>query len=190
MYIICPLCHLRSHLNRFKPEELEDIIELIEMRSLGRARGWKETARYSALDNEELMGRIADRCLIILRLIGKEVTTPEDEDLEEELRDRIEELSGFVDEYEEEMDELLADVNRALPNVYEEFDTLEEALKALIVEYHEALEEEDDDEEEENDEDDDEEDDDNDEREPLSELDKELLIAEREGLIEKIDNLY
>ena len=62
------------------------------MRSLGRARGWEETGRYSALDDEELMARIANRCRVILEIIGEEVTKPEDADTEEELRDEIVEL--------------------------------------------------------------------------------------------------
>lgn len=188
MYIVCPLCRLRSHLNRFKPEDFEEVIELIEMQSQGRARGWKEIARYSALEDEELMGRIADRCRVILKMIGDEVTPPEDAELEEELRDRIEEIQETADGYEEEMDGLLVQVNEALSEVYEEeFDTLEAALKALITEYLEALEEAEDDNEEDEDEDDEEDDDnDDDEGEPLSEIDKEIRIAEREGLIEKI----
>lgn len=181
MYIVCPLCGLHSHLNRFKPEELVELIECIEMRSLGRARGWKVSNRFSALEDEELMDRIADRCRIILKIMGEDVMQSEDTDLEEELRDRIEELTGFVDEYEEEMDGLLADVNRALPDDYEAFDTLEAALKALIVEYREAMEESEDEYEFEDEDDEDEDDD-----KPLSKLDRELLIAEREGLIEKI----
>ncbi len=74
MYLVCPLCGLHSHLNRFKPEELKAIIELIEMRSLGRARGWEVSGRFSALDDKDLMNRIANRCRKILEIIGEEVT--------------------------------------------------------------------------------------------------------------------
>jgi len=161
---------LNSHLSRFNPEELQAIIELIEMRSLGRARGWEVTARYSALGDEELMDKIANRCRTILKIIGEEV--PEKSlatALENRLRDEIVGLQTSVDDYEEEMDEILANVNDVLINVYEEkFSTLEEAVNALIVEYHEAMEEaEDEDEEDEVD------------VNSLSELDKIILLEER-----------
>jgi len=60
-----------------------------------------------------------------------------------------EELQETVDSYENEFEELLAKVNDVLTEVYEEeFIYLEDALDALIVEYHEALEEAENDDEE------------------------------------------
>jgi alkylhydroperoxidase/carboxymuconolactone decarboxylase family protein YurZ len=153
------------------------------MKSLGRARGWAETARYSALGDEELMARIAKRCRIILEIIGEDITKPEDADTEEELKDEIVELQKSLDDFEEEFDELLERANVVLTEIYEEpFSTLDAALKALITEYREAIEELEDYETDES------------EGEyevaeayeTLSEIDREIRIGERDGLIEKI----
>lgn len=152
MYLVCPLCGKLAHLSCFTPDEYSDDIECVEMRSLGRARGFEVSARFSALGDEELMDMISSRCHAILTIVGAEVTKSSVAALEKELgdwrkealglRDKIVDLQKSVDEYEEEMDGLLVQVNEVLSEVYEEeFIYLEDALRALIVEYHETVEE-------------------------------------------------
>ena len=83
--------------------------------------------------------------------------------------EELEELQKSVDEYEEEMDGLLAQVNDALSDVYEEeFRYLEDAVEALITEYYEAVEEAEDEAEE---------DEDEDHAPPMTDLDRELQIG-------------
>ena len=74
MYLVCPLCGKLAHLSRFNPEEYDEDIKCVDMRSLGRARGFEVTGRHSVLDDEELMDMISARCHIILRVVGEEVT--------------------------------------------------------------------------------------------------------------------
>jgi len=160
VYLVCPLCGKLAHLNSFTPDEYSDDIKCVEMRGLGRGKGFEVTRRFSALGDEELMDLISSRCHAILRMVGEEVTeksaaTALEEELgkwrkevlglrevENQLRDENVELQEAVDEYEEEADGLLAQVNGVLRDVYEEeFSDLGEAVGALIVEYHEAVEE-------------------------------------------------
>ncbi len=136
VYLVCPLCGKLAHLSRFNPDKYSDDIRCVEMRSLGRAKGFEVTRRFSALGDEELMDLISRRCHAILTIIGEEDTESEDQ-----LMDEILELQESVDEYEEEMDGLLAQVNDALSEVYEAFSDLESAVGSLIIEYHEAVEE-------------------------------------------------
>ena len=159
VYLVCPLCGKLAHLNSFTPDEYSDDIECVEMRGLGRGKGFEVTSRFSALGDEELMGLISSRCRIILRIVGEEVvaaTAAADtermlgewkkealwrREVEEELKDEIDGLQNAADEHEETIDGLLAQVNNALSEVYETFSDVGEAVAALIVEYNEALEE-------------------------------------------------
>ena len=147
MYLVCPLCGLHSHLNRFKPEELKAIIELIEMRSLGRARGWEVSGRFSALDDKDLMNRIANRCRKILEIIGEEVTEKSSvaalkkklgewrnealglRDENAEIQKSLEENIDEVGAWQAESEELIARVNEAFNSEYEE---LEDAVDFLL----------------------------------------------------------
>ena len=56
-------------LSSFKPENYEDDIQLVEMRSLGRGRGFKVVREYSALEDETLMTRISSRLHSLLNVI-------------------------------------------------------------------------------------------------------------------------
>ncbi len=160
LYLMCPLCGKLAHLSCFTPDEYSEDIECVEMRSLGRARGFEVSARFSALGDEELMDMISSRCRAILKIVGEEVTEKSSvavlkkklgewrnealglRGVESQLRDEIVELKESLDEYEEEEDALLAQVNEALSDVYDEgFSDLESAVEALIVDYHEAVEE-------------------------------------------------
>ncbi len=178
VYLVCPLCGKLAHLNCFNPDDYDDDIKCVEMRSLGRAKGFEVTKRFSALGDEELMNMISSRCYAILKIVGEEVTeTFMVTDVENRLRDKIVELQSSLDSYEEEMDGILAKVNDVLIDIYEEeFVNLEKAMDALITEYQEVMEEA---------EDEDEEAEDDDEVEyaeafeSRSELDREILLAER-----------
>jgi hypothetical protein len=160
VYLACPLCGKLAHLNSFTPDEYSDDIECVEMRGLGRGKGFEVTRRFSALGDEELMDLISSRCRAILRMVGEEVTEKSAatalekklgewrmealgrRKIEKELRDQITDLQESVDKYEENEDSLLAQVNEALCDVYDEaFADVSSAVNALIVEYNECLEE-------------------------------------------------
>ena len=162
LYLSCPLCGKLSHLSCFNPDRYDDDIKCVEMQSRGRAKGFEVTRRFSALDDEELMDLISSRCRAILKIVGEEVTEKSSvtalekelgkwrtevlglREVENQLNDEIVGLQKSVDDYEEEMDGLLAQVNGVLPDIYEEFSYLENAVEALIEEYQEAVEEEED----------------------------------------------
>ncbi len=187
LYLMCPLCGKLAHLSCFTPDEYSEDIECVEMRSLGRARGFEVSARFSALGDEELMDMIASRCRAILKIVGEEVTEKSSVAALKKklgewrnealgLRDEIVELQKSLDDFEEEFDELLERANVVLTEIYEEpFSTLDAALKALITECREAMEELEDYEIEEAEDED--EDDDEDHAPPMTELDRELQIG-------------
>ena len=160
LYLVCPLCGKLAHLSCFTPDEYSEDIECVEMRSLGRARGFEVSARFSALGDEELMDMISSRCRAILKIVGEEVTEKASvaalekklekwrkealglREVESQLREEIVELEASADGYEEKMDAIRVQVNEALSDVYDEdFSDLEEAVGALISDYHEAVEE-------------------------------------------------
>jgi hypothetical protein len=160
-HVSCPLCGKLSHASSFHPENLGNDIEYVDMRSLGRGRGFQVTGRYTALGDPVLMGRISLRLHVLLRLIeGKEpllneenqrlldaVEELEDEDrsLSEKLKKANQMIIKYEDTAEEEEDgyeELFSLVNNALSDVYdEEFDDLNSAVRTLIDEYDDLLEE-------------------------------------------------
>ncbi len=160
-HISCPLCAKLSHVNSFHPENLGNDIEYVEMSSLGGRRGFQVTGRYSALGDTELMGRISTRLHELQRLIdGKEGSLAEEnqrlldnvEELEDELRSLSKKLSKAHqlnaknqeagEEENDEKEELLSLINEALSTVYHEaFDDLDSAVRALVDEYHDAVEE-------------------------------------------------
>jgi len=160
-HISCPLCKKLSHVSTFHPENLDNDIEYVEMRSLGGRRGFQVTGRYSALGDTELMGRISTRLRELQRLIdGKEVSMDEEnqrlldtvEELEDDARDLSEKLEkanqaiakyeDTVEEGDDEKEDMLSLINEALSTVYHEaFDDLDSAVRALVDEYHDAVEE-------------------------------------------------
>ncbi len=146
-------------MNSFNPESYDDDIIVVEMQSLGRGRGFKVVGEYSALGDEVLTRRIADRMRLILKLIEGDTQSPlmirntRLEDQVEELEDdvkafrselkvakrRIRELEeGDTERY----DELLYMVNEVLGEVYAVgFSDLDSAVRALIEEYDDLVEE-------------------------------------------------
>ena len=160
-YLSCPLCGRLCHLSNFHPESYDLDVELVEMQSLGRGRGFQVIDRFSALEDEELMRRISKRLKELLALIEDESEDHDEEkqqllDANEELEDtvrslegqlkrseeRIEELERALDENEEVDDELLELVNDALRDVSGEgFESLEPAIKFLVDDYLDAVEE-------------------------------------------------
>ena len=111
----CPLCGKMSSLRYFNPEALPNDIQLVERRSLGRAKGFEVTGRPSALRDAELMNRIAARLHILLDLIE-------------------EPGSSDVEELEDEMEGMLERINVAFNT---EFEYLEDAVDFLIDLYSE-----------------------------------------------------
>ena len=157
MFLVCPLCGKLAHLSRFNPDEYDDDIQVVEMKGLGRGKGFEVTSRFSALGDEELMDLISSRCHAILKIVGEDpaasATALERElgewkrealgrrRLEGELRAEVAALEKAADENEEHADSLVSQINVALSEEYEDFDDLDEAVSSLIREYNEALEE-------------------------------------------------
>ena len=128
----CPLCGKQNSLRYFSPENLsKEDIQAVEIRGLGRARGFEVVGRPSILDDEALMARIAKRCSTILKIIEGE--SPKDVDAEE--------LQNLIDEYEQERDQGLSTINEALPDTHENHIDLEEAITAICTEYRDTVEE-------------------------------------------------
>ena len=133
---------------------------IVEMRSLGRGRGFEVVNEASAFLNEVLMSRISKRLDHLLEVIeGKRVDPLDAEN--SRLRDEVEELEDDVRALEDELerarirlrefedsteseanDELLLQINEVLEGKNgEEFDDLPSAVEALIADYCDALEE-------------------------------------------------
>ena len=128
------------------------------MKSLGWRKGFKVVDEYSALGDETITGRIADRLHLLLQLIEGDEKRPLEventklEDQVEELDDEVKALASELEaskerirELEEESEgygELLSMVNEALEYAYDEsFYDLGSAVEALIGEYDDLLEE-------------------------------------------------
>jgi hypothetical protein len=131
-HIECPLCGLFPSKNKFTSKVFANDIYALSFKGLGRARGFAPTEKHSILDDTGLMNEITRRCHLILNLI-------EGGDQDEE--EGLQELRYELDEYEEEFDTCLTLINESLPDEYEEFSDLENAIKSLVTEYQEALEE-------------------------------------------------
>jgi LPS O-antigen subunit length determinant protein (WzzB/FepE family) len=144
-------------MNCFNPEDYDDDITLVEMRSLGR-KGFKKTGEYSALGDESLMGRISQRLKRLLGVIegetkntGKELLEDHVEELEDEtqfLKAELEmskrRIKGLEEATTQNEDKgvLLSQINEALSDTYhDDFGDLESAVGALIEEFHDAVEE-------------------------------------------------
>ena len=145
-------------MNCFNPEDYDDDIIVVEMRSLGRGRGFEKTAEYSALGDDELTGRISKRLKRLLKVIEGETKDAEKgllEDMVEELEDeahslkaelergrkRIGELEAQTDE-SESLNELLSHINEVLSDTTnEDYRDLESAVAALIEAYDDLQEE-------------------------------------------------
>ena len=153
----CPLCGRSVSIRKFDPTNFVDDVIGIRFVGLGYGLGFGVADKGSILDSgDPVLYLIADRVLEISRffldadIITKDMLVSHLPVLESRAQnEELEKLREAVDDYEEEMDGLLVQVNKVLSKVYEaEFSYLKDALGALIVEYREALEEEDEDEEE------------------------------------------
>jgi polysaccharide deacetylase 2 family uncharacterized protein YibQ len=122
---------------------MEDDIQIVEMRSLGRGRGFEVVSRESALDDPELTSTIAARLRVLLRLLDDEGTETRDVRGEKEevasLRREENELEAQLansDEENEELKALEASVENCLRllnnHLGESFDNLEEAVEYLV----------------------------------------------------------
>ena len=122
---------------------MEDDIQIVEMRSLGRGRGFEVVSRESALDDPELTSTIAARLRVLLRLLDDEGTETRDVRGEKEevasLRGEKEELEAQLAKSEEENEKLAAleatveNALRLLNNhLGEDFTDLEEAVEFLV----------------------------------------------------------
>ena len=74
--LVCPLCGRFVALSIFDPSRFEPDIFAVNVKGLGRGRGFAVSETFSVLGDQEIMGLIADRCREILGLIeGKVVPT-------------------------------------------------------------------------------------------------------------------
>lgn len=148
--LVCPLCGRFVGVEHFDPRLFEDDIFGVEVRGLGRGKGFEVTERYSLLGDQRITGLIEDRCHRILHLINEKDYIPSQEldalratldswiqysrRLEaenEKLREENEELSEADedDDAEYEMSRLLRKINR---EVSFDFDDIEEAIDFLL----------------------------------------------------------
>jgi len=67
--LVCPLCGRFVGVKHFDPRFFEHDIYAVEVRGLGRGRGFEVVGRYSVLDDLSITGLIADRCHRILNMI-------------------------------------------------------------------------------------------------------------------------
>ena len=65
----CPICGKNSSYSKYNPINFNDDILGIEVRGLGRGRGFEVTERYSLLGDTWLTGLISHRCRQTLRII-------------------------------------------------------------------------------------------------------------------------
>jgi len=72
--LVCPLCGRFVSLKIFDPSRFESDIFAVDVRGLGRGRGFAVSEAFSVLGEPEITGVIAERCRIILGLIeGKTI---------------------------------------------------------------------------------------------------------------------
>ena len=131
--IICGLCGKFFSVKHYDPEKFEDDIKRVQVRGKGRGKGTERAWTVSIFEDEDatIFLKLKDRIAKLYSLFFDD----------EDRSDEWEKLQDAMDDYEEEFDGLLAKVNDALGDDYEEFAYLADALEALIVEYHEAVEE-------------------------------------------------
>ena len=80
--VSCPICGKQTPLTSFYPENYPVDIRIIEVRGLGRGRGFENVSDVSIFDfgseYDDLLTRIAKRIFAITRLlIDYDVVTPE-----------------------------------------------------------------------------------------------------------------
>ena len=121
---ICPLCGKQVSIRYYDPSDFDDDIMIIQLRGLGRGRGFEVVSEHSLFEDEdtELLDIISDRVAILYNLLYENNGDDEDEDEAED------EGKGGT-----QNGELLDLVNDALADIYEErFSDLGEAVEALV----------------------------------------------------------
>ena len=78
--LVCPLCGRFVSLRYFNPGSFEHDVLGVDTVGLGRGRGTRVVAKFSLLDDSQLMRTIRDRCHLLVRIIdGK--SPPDQKDL-------------------------------------------------------------------------------------------------------------
>lgn len=77
--ISCPLCGKYTPLNNFHPESLDLTINTVEMRGLGRGRGFKSTNKAKINFSSPVVGRINNRLLNLVSLMLSEEVISQEE---------------------------------------------------------------------------------------------------------------
>lgn len=97
---ICPLCGKQVSIKHYDPTDFVNDILIIQLRGLGRGKGFEEVEEYSLLDGSdpELLDLISDRVAVIYDLLYEDV---EDDEAEEEYPVDLEE-----DDEEEEYEDI------------------------------------------------------------------------------------
>lgn len=159
--LVCPLCGRFVGIEHFDPRFFEHDIYAVEVRGLGRGRGFEVVGRYSVLDDLSITGLIADRCHRILIMIEGDGGLPAGEanalratleawikearaleaELEsqkrlvEEWKDEATRLHSESDDSDDEWDfagEMQELLNRINSCANSEFDTLSDAIEFLL----------------------------------------------------------
>ena len=158
-HVRCPLCGRLAALSSFDPSEYVQDIVVVEMASLGRARGFKVVGESSALGDQELMEMIVKRLRVLLNLIEGDKSSSSEAETQR-LLDEVEELTddnrtlrlelrkekGERADLEKERlspddyERILDTINETLLH-FEDIEDLESAVETLIGEYLDAQEE-------------------------------------------------
>ena len=163
----CPLCGRSVSIRKFDPTEFDDDVNGIRFEGLGYGRGFGVAEKGSILESgDPVLALIGDRVLEISRfLMDAGILT----------QSMIVSHFPVLESYAQvdEREKLIDDINAALEPYYgdEAFENLFNASKALLDQFLDYEEEEDEDENGESD---------TRQYESLSELDKEILLADRE----------
>ena len=87
----CPLCGKIVSVSRYDPSDFDDDILLIQVRGLGRGKGFEVAEKYSLLDgdNPELLDLISDRVAILYDLLYEDIEEEHEDinDFEEDIID-------------------------------------------------------------------------------------------------------
>ena len=177
----CPLCGRSVSIRKFDPSDFVDDINGIRFEGLGYGRGFGVAEKGSILESGgPVLDLVSDRVLEVSRFLMDAGIITEDM-----LVSHFPVLGSRAQVKERE--ELLDDINAALnPYYVDAFDSLFDASEALLKQFNDYEEE---DEESEGEHSVGLEDEEEEDFESLSELDKELLLAEREEEEDEDDSL-
>jgi hypothetical protein len=79
---ICPLCGKQVSIKYYDPSDFDDDIMIIQLRGLGRGRGFEVVSEHSLFEDKdtELLDLISDRVAILYNLLYENNGDDEDED--------------------------------------------------------------------------------------------------------------